>query len=110
MKIHSWHLVLGLLLLIGTGCTTRADFLADKQAMALQTALRQAKFDMNCSDPNATVLSQEVVQPVVMQGIWRAEYTIGVAGCDKRHTYVVICPDEGEGCFATGSGRFMREY
>jgi len=42
-------------------------------------------------------------------GLWRAEYTIGVAGCDKRHTYVVVCPDGGEGCFATGPGRFLRE-
>jgi hypothetical protein len=30
----------------------------------------------------------------------RAAYTIGVAGCDQRDTYVVICPEGGTGCFA----------
>ena len=41
-------------------------------------------------------------------GEWdqRAEYTIGVAGCGKRTTFVVICPDGGEGCFGAGPGPF----
>ena len=60
-----------------------------------------------------TILSREVVQPVLqgplMNGIQRAEYTVGVAGCGRRTTFVVICPDEGDGCFATGPGRFIRE-
>jgi hypothetical protein len=34
----------------------------------------------------------------------RAEYTIGVAGCGKRATYWILCPDDGSGCFA-GGGR-----
>jgi hypothetical protein len=33
----------------------------------------------------------------------RAEYTIGVAGCNQRRTYLVICA-EGGGCVA-GGGR-----
>jgi hypothetical protein len=33
----------------------------------------------------------------------RAEYTIGVAGCNQRATYLVICA-EGGGCVA-GGGR-----
>ena len=39
-------------------------------------------------------------------GIDRAEYTIGVSGCGDRKTFVVICPDGGDGCFAAGPGRF----
>jgi len=38
-------------------------------------------------------------------GVQRAEYTVGVSGCDKRIVFTVICPDGGEGCFAAGSGR-----
>jgi len=41
-----------------------------------------------------------------VSGIQRAEYTIGVKGCDKRETYVVICPEGGEGCYAAGPGAF----
>jgi len=113
MKIHSLFLVAGLVLLTSTGCISQAKFLAEKQDMAMQTVLTRAKFDMNCPDATGTVLTQEVVQPAMVGpavgGVWRAEYTIGVAGCDKRHTYVVVCPDGGEGCFATGPGQFIRE-
>jgi hypothetical protein len=51
------------------------------------------------------VLSSEMVQPAIngplVRGIERAEYTIGVEGCGQKHTYVVICPQDGSGgCFA----------
>ena len=55
------------------------------------------------------MLSRETLQPLVQtfryQGVTRAEYTVGVAGCAKRTTYVVICPDNGSGssCFAGGA-------
>jgi hypothetical protein len=29
-----------------------------------------------------------------------------VRGCDKRETYIVICPEGGEGCYAAGPGTF----
>ena len=100
--------------LAAAGCMSQAKFLDRKQAMAEQTATSRGQFEMNCPAATGTVLSREVVQPV-LQGPWvgariqRAEYTIGVAGCGKRSTFVVICPEEGDGCFATGPGRFMRE-
>jgi hypothetical protein len=96
------------------GCMSQAKFLDDKQAMAMQTATSRGQFEMNCPAATGTILSREVVQPV-LQGPWvgagiqRAEYTVGVAGCGRRTTFVVICPEEGDGCFATGPGRFMRE-
>ena len=42
-------------------------------------------------------------------GLRRAgEYTVGgVAGCGQRTTFVVICPEGGDGCFAAGPGRFI---
>lgn len=100
-------------LLVSAGCVSQTQFLNNKQEMAVETALTRAKFDMNCQEATGTVLSREVVQPGIVApvgaGIWRAEYTIGVLGCNKRHTYVVVCPDGGEGCFAAGPGRFMQE-
>ena len=41
-------------------------------------------------------------------GLERAEYTTGVSGCGKRTLYVVICPDNGSGCFAGGARNDVR--
>jgi hypothetical protein len=34
------------------------------------------------------------------QGPERAQYTIGVTGCDQRKTFVVLCAQGSDGCFA----------
>ena len=86
------------------GCVTPAQFLDSKQSMATQYALARGQFEMSCPTAQASVLSREVVQPP-MRGPWvggvqRAEYTIGVAGCDKRMVFTVLCPDGGDACFA----------
>jgi len=96
------------------GCASQAKFLNDKQDPAVQTALARARFEMNCPAAKAVVISREVVQPA-MQGPWlhgiqRAEYTIGVSGCGLRKTYIVICPEGGEGCYAAGPGMFHRDF
>jgi hypothetical protein len=97
-----------------SGCVSQAQFLDSKQGMALQTAAGRAQFEMNCQDVTPTVISREVVQPALqgpwVSGIRRAEYTIGVAGCEKRKVFMVICPDGGEGCFAAGPGPFHLGY
>jgi len=97
-------------LLIFTGCTTQAQFLQSMQMSAMQTALSRGQFEMNCPSATPTLISQEVVQPVLqgpyMNGIQRAEYTVGVAGCGQRKVFVVICPEGGTGCFAAGPGPF----
>jgi len=95
------------------GCASQSQFLASRQAMAVQTAVGRGQFELNCPQATGTVISQEVVQPA-LQGAWvggiqRAEYTIGVAGCGQRTTFIVICPEGGEGCFAAGPGRFIGE-
>ena len=93
-----------------SGCATQTQFLDDKQGMAIQTALTRGQFELNCQEASPVVISREVIQPALqgpfVGGIQRAEYTIGVTGCGKRTTFVVICPDGGEGCFAAGPGRF----
>jgi len=93
--------------LAAAGCQTQQQMVQSNQAMAIQTALSRAKFDMNCSSATATVLSTNVSQPSVQgplggtaYGVQRMEYTVGVRGCGKRRTYIVICPEGGTGCFA----------
>jgi len=93
-----------------TGCVSQQQFLANMQPTALQTAAAKGKFELNCQAAQPVLISQEVVQPA-LQGPWvggiqRAEYTVGVEGCGRRQTYIVICPEGGTGCFATGPGRF----
>ena len=96
--------------LIFTGCTTQTQFLQSMQANAMQTAVSRGQFEMNCPSATPTLISQEVVQPVLqgpyVNGIQRAEYTVGVAGCGQRKVFVVICPEGGTGCFAAGPGPF----
>jgi hypothetical protein len=96
--------------LFSAGCVSQAEFLNNNQFSATQTAVSRAQFEMNCQQVTPTIISREAVQPALqgpwVNGIQRAEYTVGVAGCGKRTTYVVICPDGGEGCFAAGPGRF----
>jgi hypothetical protein len=96
--------------LAGAGCATQSQFLDSKQAMAMQTAVSRGQFEMNCPEAAPTPISREVIQPALqgpfVNGIQRAEYTIGVSGCGKRTTFVVICPEGGEGCFGAGPGRF----
>ena len=98
------------IVIYSAGCATQQQFLQSKQNMAIQTVVSRAQFEMNCQEVTPVIISQEVVQPALqgpwVNGIQRAEYTVGVTGCGKRSTFVVICPDGGEGCYSTGSGAF----
>ena len=86
------------------GCASDQELLANQQSMAIQTALSRGKFELDCPAATGTVLSQETVQPVVrgplVGGMERVQYTVGVAGCDQRKSYLVICEVGGSGCFA----------
>jgi hypothetical protein len=78
------------------------------QPEALSEAQRRGAFEMNCPDATATLLSSETMQPAIraiaLSGPERAVYNVGVSGCGKRTTYVVICPDNGSNaCFDGGS-------
>lgn len=87
------------------GCQSNQQVLAGSQQEAIGVATTRAKFEFNCPQATGSVLSSEMVQPAIdgpiVRGPERAEYTIGVAGCDQRKTYIVICPQDGSsGCFA----------
>lgn len=94
------------------GCASQSQMLDNKQAMAMQTALTRGKFDLNCPQATAELLSREVTQPAVqgpwVSGIQRAEYTVGVSGCGQRTTFLVLCPQGGESCFAGDPGARIR--
>ena len=86
-----------------SGCQT-VPLTTQLQPMALDFALKRARFDMNCPSATASVLDSEVIQAparVIManQGPERAQYTIGVSGCDQRQTLQVLCAQGGDGCF-----------
>jgi hypothetical protein len=107
--------VQGLFALIAiAGCVSQTQMLDNAQGMAVQTAVNRAQFDLGCPSATGTVISREVVQPALqgpfVSGIPRSEFTVGVAGCDKRKSYVVVCPQNGSGCFAAGPGPFHPEW
>ena len=89
------------------GCETQQQAVQGQQGMAIETALNRARFDMNCPSATGQVLSTNVSQPQIQgtfrsaYGVQRFEYTVGVTGCGKRRTYVVVCPQNGSGgCIA----------
>jgi hypothetical protein len=107
------------------GCASNTQFLDKSQNQAVETALARGKFELNCPEAKPTVLSREFVEPGPPMGLFyrgpqpvaRSEYTIGLEGCGKRMTFVVVCPvsdtiipeSTGEGCLATGPGRFLAD-
>jgi len=88
-----------------SACQTDQQALAQSQQQAIDVATKRGQFEFSCPQATGEVLSSEMVQPAIngplVRGIERAEYTIGVSGCGKKQTYVVICPQDGSGgCFA----------
>jgi len=95
------------------GCTTDAQYMQKLQPQAVQTAVNRGKFEMNCQQMTGEVISEDMLQPAI-QGFYarggpeRAEYTIGVAGCGQRATYMVICPLNQNGCWSVGARNIVR--
>jgi hypothetical protein len=111
MTIRTAVLVL-LAALTALGCQTTAQIMDSLQPQAVSVATRRGQFEMNCPAASGQLISREEVQPVIMNprfgGVVRAEYTVGVAGCGQRATYLVICPEDGSGCFAAGGRTEIR--
>ena len=100
-------IVLLLAILAAAGCMSQAQYLASKQPTAIQAAVSRGQFEMNCPSATGQVLSQEVTQPAlqgpIVQGEERGLFTIGVAGCNQRRVYQVLCPMGGDSCTALES-------
>jgi hypothetical protein len=86
-----------------SGCQSSQQTLANEQEAAMQTALKRGQFELDCPSATASVLSSDMLQPILWRGTERAEYQIGVSGCNKRATYVVVCPLDSTGCVAGAS-------
>jgi len=98
-----------LLAVLLAGCASGPPFIDQIQPEAVNMAVRRGQFELNCPAATGQVISRETLQPLVQtfafSGPQRAEYTVGVAGCGQRATYIVICPNNNSGsCFA-GAGR-----
>jgi len=91
------------------GCQSTNDMLNTTQTAAINTALQRARFEMACPTATGSVLSRVAVDPAIamtrftMGGPERYEYTVGVEGCGKRETAVVICSYGSSDCFSTGN-------
>lgn len=104
-KMTRLFVLMATTLTVLTGCATEQQELALNQPSAVEVALARGRFDLNCPEARTTVLSSDFIQPAIqgpwVSGINRAEYTIGVEGCGKRTSYIVICREDGsETCFA----------
>ena len=90
------------------GCVTQQQQLTARQGGAIDTALQRGRFELNCPTATAVVLSQDYIQPAIqgpfVNGLTRLEYTIGVEGCNQRRTYVIICQQGTQTCFAADTG------
>jgi len=89
------------------GCASQQQMVNDMQPKAVQTAQQRGAFELNCPAATAQVLSNEMMQSPAVPPRYappeRAEYTVGVEGCGKRATYLVVCAAGGTGCVATGT-------
>ena len=87
-----------------TACPSQTQTLANKQGAATEAALQRGRFELNCPSATATVLLSDYLQPAVqgpwVSGLQRAEYTVGVEGCNQRTTFVVLCQVGTDTCFA----------
>jgi len=82
-----------LVTLLSSACVSP---LVQNAPAAMQAATSRARFELNCPEVQATVLSQKIIQGFRFEG---SEYTIGVRGCDRQAIYVTYC-GEMENCNA----------
>jgi hypothetical protein len=99
--------------MVAAGCQSTAQMMAAAEGQAVQEATNRGRFEMNCPAATGTVISKDLMQPAIQTirftGPERGEFTIGVAGCGQRATYLVVCPLDGSGCFAVGSRNVIRQ-
>ena len=109
---NTWKLLAVLTPLVAAGCASQQQQVDSMQPEAIHTAQRRAAFELNCPAATAEVLSKEMIQSPIMNPRFappqRAEYTVGVAGCGQRATYLVICAEGGTGCYAAGTRNIIR--
>ena len=80
-----------------SGCASQQQFLDQLEPAALSAAQNRAQFELNCPNLTTSILSRKIIEPppvaVRLGAMQRAEYTIGVSGCERRSTYMAVCLD-----------------
>lgn len=104
MKSTNTLLALSTFGLVLAGCATDQQLLDSDLVNAKNAAVRRGQFELSCPGATGTMLSNTLLQPALWNGIERAEYTVGVQGCGKKSTYVVVCQVGSSSCVAV-SGR-----
>jgi hypothetical protein len=113
MTSKAWMILMAIgVLALGEGCATTQQMLDRTQPIAMDTALRRGRFDLACPQATGVLLSDDFIQPAI-QGPWvsgmeRLEYTIGIEGCGKRTSIVVMCQEGSTTCFAANPNREFR--
>jgi len=99
--------VVGVSSLAFCGCQSQQQMVDQMQPNAVQVAQKRGAFELDCPAATAEVLSKEMMQTAAPTVRYmppeRAEYTVGVSGCGKRATYLVVCAEGGTGCVAGGA-------
>jgi hypothetical protein len=109
---HPTKTLLLVAVLAAAGCASQQQIVDSMQPDAIHVAQRRGAFELNCPAATAELLSKEMIQSPMMNPRFappqRAEYTIGVAGCGQRATYLVVCAEGGTGCVAAGARNITR--
>jgi hypothetical protein len=75
----------------------------DSNQPAIAAAIERGAKEMNCREATAKVLSRRAGTGGPSYGAERYEYTVGIEGCGKSMTSVVIC--SAGSCFVAGSNK-----
>lgn len=86
------------------GCATTEEAQRAAQQPAIDAAIARASAEMNCRETQAKILGRASTKAPGYGGLERQQYTIGVEGCGKSMTTMVVC-SEGSNCFVAGTDR-----
>ncbi len=85
--LHPRNAALVVVLLLASACV---NIVAQNAPAAMQTVESRARFELNCPNLQATMLSEKIVQGWRFDG---SEHTIGVRGCGREAVYIAYCVD-----------------
>lgn len=92
------HYLACVLALSAAGCASGPPFIDQMQPTAVAKAERRAQFEMDCPTATSEVLNRQTLEPLAFGGPTRAQYTVGVSGCDQRMTVDVLCSENNNQC------------
>jgi hypothetical protein len=97
------HYLFPALALVAAGCASGPPFIDRMQPEATAKATHRAQFDLDCPSATGQLVDRQAIEPLFVGGPLRAEYTIGVTGCSKRATIIVLCSENNDQCVERGA-------